>query len=139
MRLKLLGALITLAALLLGVGVAYGLPHSNALASRTAKKEKHEAGPSEGTEQSRREDASNPHGGHGAVVSAAARCILKGAAHGALVRSVATDKRATPAASISACKEAGGTQRTGPGNSAWAHNKAHGKANESHGKSQGAR
>jgi hypothetical protein len=136
MRLKLVGALIAVAVLLLGVGVAYGLPHPNALASGAAKKGSHKADSSKGSEQSRREDASNPHGGHGAAVAAAAHCLVKGAAHGALVRSVATDKNATPAASTSACKQAGGKQRIAPGNSAWAHNKANGKADESHGNSQ---
>jgi hypothetical protein len=137
MRFKLIGAFIGLAALLLGMGVAYGLPASNVLASGNHRSEKSDSDSSKESKD-RGRDASKPRGGHGAAVSVAAHCLLKGAAHGALVRSIASDKRATPTAAVSACKAAGGKEGNGPGNSDWAHKKAHGKSDESHGKGSDA-
>jgi hypothetical protein len=137
MRFKLIGALIGLALLLLGMGVAYGLPASKVLASRNLKSERPDPDPwkeSKESKESRHQDAPKPPGGHGMAVSAAAHCALKDSAHGTFVRSVATDKGATAAASVSGCKAAGGKKREGPGNSDWAHKKASGRSHESHGK-----
>ena len=119
-RLKLTAVLIGLAILPAGVGVAYGLSGSTKHAFQTPKTERDDA-------------ASQRTKNHGAAVSAAAHCRLKGAAHDAFVRSVAANKSATPAGSRSACVAAGGKPKMGPGNSAHtkAHVKAHGKADES--------
>jgi hypothetical protein len=108
-----MAVLIGLAILPAGVGVAYALSGSTKSASKSAKTERDDTG-------------SHRTVSHGAAVSAAAHCRLKGAAHGALVRSVAANKSATPAGSRSACLAAGGKPKTSPGNSA--HAKAHGKA-----------
>lgn len=45
-------------------------------------------------------------GNHGAAVSVAAHCPIKGRAHGRLVRSIARDKEATPGDAERACAEA---------------------------------
>ncbi len=115
MRLKLAAVLIGLAILPAGVGVAYALSGSTRSNSKTVKTKRDEA-------------ASQRTSSHGAAVSAAAHCRLKGAAHGALVRSVAANKSATPAGSRSACLAAGGRPKIGPGNST--HDKAHDKADK---------
>jgi hypothetical protein len=122
-RFKLIAVVIGLAILPAGVGVAYGLSGSTNSSSKTVKTERNDA-------------ASQKSRNHGAAVSAAAHCRLKGAAHGALVRSVAADKNATPAGSRSACLAAGGKPKMAPGNSAHAnaHGKAHAKAHKAHGK-----
>jgi hypothetical protein len=138
MRFKLIGALIGLAVLLVGMGAAYGLPASNVLASGNHKNEKSDSDSSKESKEAkegRGEDASKPSERHGAAVSVAAHCLLKGAAHGALVRSTATDEGATPAAAVTACKAADGKEGNRPGNSDWAHKKAHGRSHESHGRS----
>jgi hypothetical protein len=108
-RLRLAAVLIGLAILPAGVGVAYALSGSTRSASKTV--------------ESKHDDAAKNTRSHGAAVSAAAHCRLKGAAHGALVRSVAANKSATPAGSRSACLAAGGQPKIGPGNST--HDKAH--------------
>ncbi len=61
--------------------------------------------PDDGDDQ-RGDSEDKPADNHGGVVSAAAHCPLKGAAHGALVRSIAKDKQATVADAEAACKEA---------------------------------
>jgi hypothetical protein len=121
MRLKLTAVLIGLAILPAGVGVAHALSGSTKHAFQTPKTEGDDA-------------ASQKTKNHGAAVSAAAHCRLKGAAHGAFVRSVAANKSATPAGSRS-CIAAGGKPKMGPGNSAHpkAHDEAHGKTDESQG------
>jgi hypothetical protein len=134
-RLKLMGASVGLAVLILGVGVAQGLPRSNNLGSHTVKNGKRDDDSPKGSKRPERDDPSKPNEGHGAAVSAAAHCDLKGPAHGAFVSSVATDKKATPVSAAAACKHAGGEQRNGPGNSAWAHRKIHGRSDGSPGNS----
>jgi hypothetical protein len=118
-RLKLTAVLIGLAILPAGVGVAYGLSGSTNSAAKTIKTERGHAG-------------SQKTSNHGRAVSAAAHCRLKGAAHGALMRSVAANKSATPAGSRSACLAAGGKPKLGAGSSAHgkAHDEAHGKPEE---------
>jgi hypothetical protein len=141
MRFRLIGALIGLAVLLVGMGVAYGLPASKVLASDNHKSDKSDSDSSKESKEvkdGRGEDASKPSESHGAAVSVAAHCLLKGAAHGALVRSTAKDEAATPVAAVTACKAAGGKETNGPGNSDWAHKKSHGKSDESHGKASDA-
>jgi hypothetical protein len=109
-RLKLIAVLMGLALVPVGVGVAYGLSGSTNSASKTGKTERDDA-------------ASQKVRSHGAAVSAAGHCRLKGAGHGALVRSVAANKSATPAGSISACLAAGGKTNMSPGDPAHAHGK----------------
>jgi hypothetical protein len=117
-RLKLAAVLIGLAILPAGIGVAYALSGATRSASKTIETKRGDA-------------ASQRTSSHGAAVSAAAHCRLKGAAHGALVRSVAANKSATPDGSRSACLAAGGKPKMGPGNST--HAKAHDKADKPRG------
>jgi hypothetical protein len=67
-------------------------------------------------ESSEEEDTSKPHN-HGALVSVAAHCSLKGRAHGKLVREVARNKDMTVAEAEEACKAAVAAQdgRVKPG------------------------
>jgi hypothetical protein len=130
-RFKLTAVLIGLAILPAGVGVAYALSGSPNPAAKAVKtKRDHHAA-------SERDDAASQKAtSHGAAVSTAAHCRLKGAAHGALVRSVAANKSATPAGSRSACLAAGGKPKMSPGHSA--HAKVHEKADDPHGETSEA-
>ncbi|MDQ3646527.1 MAG: hypothetical protein M3345_06265 [Actinomycetota bacterium] len=93
------------------VGFAYAVPR----AIQTAAND-FEAAQAAGT-KSPDPDAEGPGANHGAAVSTAAHCRVKGRAHGELVRSIARDKDATVADAESACQAAIATYGT----------KAHGK------------
>lgn len=62
--------------------------------------------PDDGDDQRGGSEEAKGSDNHGSAVSVAAHCPLKGAAHGALVRSIAKDKQATVADAEAACEEA---------------------------------
>ena len=143
-------------AFVMGAAVVYGMPHSIVLSSAKVKphntvsplaSETPDSAEAEGSEAEETPDSEDhdgdqgemkvvhPQSGHGAVVSTAAHCAIKGAAHGALVSSIASDPDATIAVATAACESAGGKIPSAPGRSAEAHDRVHGKSGEAHGNS----
>ena len=105
--------------------------------AQTPKPDKSKAPKPEETEaeevESEVETEDGPEGNHGAVVSAVAKCDVKGRWHGEAVRSIAQNKNATLADAEAACaaaKAAAAAAGDAHGKSADAKSKAHGKPDD---------
>jgi hypothetical protein len=148
MRMKIKGLPLGLAVTVVTAYFALGMPHP-VLSSAKIAKSPHASngspaapGRSEGddAENDARDDpASASARGHGRVVSFAAHCPITGPSHGVVVRSVASDPRATMADARSACasamhraaksQSAKGSKKTPP----WG---PHGRSTDAYGKNR---